>query len=167
MSLGFRVMPTPESGPLILTDTEANDADRFLTGATPAHVPRIDGQNVCVWAGNNCSGGPVHDGLSAGFGDAFALTLTGAFGSELDITNIGIKFQGCRECGPEAFVDVSGLESLGSGDAIVAPTAVSGTSPLLLLVGPAILGRFVQRRFIGWRQPSWRRRAGSASARAA
>ena len=91
----------------------------------------------------------MHAGLGAGLSDAFTLTLTaangGGFGPQLDISNLGIKFQGCRECGPEVFDDVSGPGSAGPTAALDS-SAVPWPTPLIL-VGVAILGRLAYRGF--------------------
>ncbi len=61
--------------------------------ATIDNIPGLSFINLCVWAGNNCSGGPQNQLLAVGASDAFTLTLNGDFSSGLNVLDSGIKFQ--------------------------------------------------------------------------
>jgi len=64
-----------------------------MTGAMLASIPGLGQIEVCVWGGNNCSGGG-NQGLLAGASDTFYLTLTGQWGSSVTFDPLGVKFQG-------------------------------------------------------------------------
>lgn len=59
-------------------------------------LPSFQKVDLCVWAGNGCSGGNVNDGLGEGGSSTFLLTLTtaGDFTQGISFTSpYGIKFQ--------------------------------------------------------------------------
>jgi hypothetical protein len=85
-SIGFAT--SPELSSVSITGGSTFD------GATVAGIPGFkDTINLCVWAGNNCNGGPQGDLLAVGESDTFSLTLTGDFTSGLTLTDSAIKFQ--------------------------------------------------------------------------
>jgi hypothetical protein len=64
--------------------------------ATIDNIPSLNFINMCVWAGNNCNGGPQGQLLAVGQSDSFTLTLnstTGGFANGLDVIDSGVKFQ--------------------------------------------------------------------------
>ena len=85
-SIGFATDPT-------VTGASVTGGSTF-DGASVAGIPGFkDTINLCVWAGNNCNGGPQGDLLAVGASDTFTLTLTGDFASGLILTDTAIKFQ--------------------------------------------------------------------------
>jgi hypothetical protein len=98
-SFGFLISPTPTPNPAIAVgDTGGGgDTDAIVLGATPDAIPSIGGENVCFWSGINCSGGS-NTGLTDGQRDLFSFTLSDTFGSTIDISLVGIKWQGCVGC---------------------------------------------------------------------
>lgn len=53
--------------------------------------------NLCVWAGNNCNGGDINNGLQSGSSTTFELALTTSTGnllsSGVDLSQFPVKFQ--------------------------------------------------------------------------
>ena len=77
----------------------ATDTDAIVQGDTPDSIPSINSpsENVCFWSGINCSGGS-NTGLTDGQRDLFSFSLTDTFGGSVDISQVGIKWQGCTGC---------------------------------------------------------------------
>jgi hypothetical protein len=102
-AFGFLFSPTPTANAAIaLTDTSASDTDAFVQGQTPDNVPSLntgngDPENVCTWTGTSCSGG-AGTGLQDGQTDKFSFLLAGTFGTSVDLSNFGVKWQGCDGC---------------------------------------------------------------------
>ena len=97
-AFGFLLSPTPTANAAIaVTDLSGTDTDAIVLGKTPNNIPSINTENVCFWSGLNCAGGGSA-GLTDGQRDLFGFSLSGAFGSSLDISQIGIKWQGCEGC---------------------------------------------------------------------
>ena len=86
-SWGFGVGPNATSVSFV------DAVDGGVTSATLASIPGLGQIEVCVWGGNNCSGG-ANQGLLAGASDTFDLTLTGQWGSSVTFDPLGVKFQG-------------------------------------------------------------------------
>ncbi len=91
MSFGFGIDPNA-AAVSISGGTEMLDASLDS-------IPSLAVIEVCAWAGNNCNGGPVGDGIAAGGSDTFTLRLDAAaandlWGSTVTIEPIGFKFQG-------------------------------------------------------------------------
>jgi hypothetical protein len=142
-AFGFLFTPTPTANAAIaLTDTGgATDTDAFVQGKTPDNVPSLnagngDPENVCTWTGNNCSGG-AGTGLLDGQTDKYRFSLAGSFGTSVDLTNFGIKWQGCTGCS---------FEILGTPDTPVRPQAVPEPGALTL-TGAGLLALFAVTRF--------------------
>ena len=141
-AFGFLLSPTPTANAAIaLTDTGGvTDTDAFVHGKTPDNVPSLnagngDPENVCTWTGNNCSGG-AGTGLSDGQTDKYRFSLAGSFGNSVDLTNFGIKRQGCDGCS---------FEVLGTPDIPVPPQAVPEPAALTL-TGAGLLALFAVTR---------------------
>jgi len=92
-SFGFNTSPSVTAafdtgGQGTLFDGISNDAN----------FPSFNTIEVCVWAGNNCSGGAFGDLLAPGGSDTVSLILTGSFGTTPSQIVLGdpfaIKFQG-------------------------------------------------------------------------
>lgn len=53
--------------------------------------------NICIWAGNNCNGGSINNGLQSGSSTSFELALTTSSGNLLstgvDLSQFPVKFQ--------------------------------------------------------------------------
>lgn len=53
--------------------------------------------NICIWAGNNCNGGPINNGLQSGSTTSFELALSTSSGNLLstgvDLAQFPVKFQ--------------------------------------------------------------------------
>jgi len=98
-AFAFRLDPVPTAnGNIAVTDTGGNsDTDAFVQGGSPDNIPSLNSENVCFWSGNNCPGGG-NTGLTDGQRDLFSFSLAGTFGSVVDISAIGIKWQGCAGC---------------------------------------------------------------------
>ncbi len=143
-AFGFLLTPTPTANAAIaLTDTGGvTDTDAFVQGKTPDNVPSLnagngDPENVCTWTGNNCSGG-AGTGLSDGQTDKYRFSLAGSFGNSADLTNFGIKWQGCTGCS---------FEILGTPNTPVPPGAVAVPEPAALtLTGAGLLALFAVTR---------------------
>lgn len=87
MSFGFNGNPTVHG-----TLTTAGTI--FDGISSPGNLPSIDNTiDVCVWAGNNCSGGSINNGLSTPGSDSVKLHLTYASTSLLTLSTFGIKWQ--------------------------------------------------------------------------
>ncbi|SEK22876.1 PEP-CTERM protein-sorting domain-containing protein [Roseateles sp. YR242] len=88
MSFGIDVVSPALSG--ATTNSSMWDASIMDT------LPSFQKVDLCVWAGNGCSGGSVNDGLGEGGSASFLLTLTtaGNFTQGITFTSpYGIKFQ--------------------------------------------------------------------------
>lgn len=98
-AFGFLLSPTPTPNAAIaVTDIGGNtDTDAIVLGDTPDNIPSINTENVCFWSGINCSGGG-NTGLTDGQRDLFRFSLSDTFGGSVDISQIGIKWQGCQGC---------------------------------------------------------------------
>lgn len=98
-AFGFLLSPTPTANAAIaVTDIGGGtDTDAMILGNTPDNIPSLNAENVCFWSGNNCSGGG-NTGIADGQRDLFRFSLSDTFGSSLDISQIGIKWQGCEGC---------------------------------------------------------------------
>lgn len=97
-AFGFLLSPTPTANAAIaVTDIGgASDTDAIVGGKTPDNIPSLT-ENVCLFTGNNCAGGGM-TGLADGQRDLFRFSLSDTFGSSVDISQIGIKWQGCLGC---------------------------------------------------------------------
>jgi PEP-CTERM motif len=138
-AFGFLFTPAPTANSSIaLIDTGGGtDTDAFVKGKTPDNVPSLnvgnnDPENVCTWTGNNCSGAGS-TGLLDGQTDKFQFGLAGTFGSSVDLSNFGIKWQGCTGCS---------FEILGIPDA---PPRVPEPATLGL-TGAGLLALFAMRK---------------------
>jgi hypothetical protein len=61
----------------------------WASGALPANVPGVE---ICAFGGVNCSGG-ANGGIYAGTSDFFTVLLGGTWGSSVDISPIGVRYQ--------------------------------------------------------------------------
>jgi hypothetical protein len=123
-AFGFLISPTPTANAAIgVVDLSATDTDAIVLGGTPDNIPSINAENVCFWSGNNCSGGG-NTGIADGQRDLFRFSLSDSFGSSVDISQVGIKWQGCVGCS---------FEVVGIINRPVPPTAVPEPASLLLL----------------------------------
>lgn len=98
-AFGFLLSPTPTANAAIaVTDIGGGtDTDAIVLGKTPDNIPSLNLENVCFWSGPNCAGGGP-SGLTNGLRDLFQFSLNDTFGSSVDISQIGIKWQGCQGC---------------------------------------------------------------------
>src|SRR5215510_5942012 len=132
-AFGFLLKPAPTASSITIVDIGGvADVDAFVLGGTPANVPSLNNENVCTWTGNNCSGGGS-TGLKDGQSDKYQITLTGSFGSTVDVDNFGIKWQGCTGCSFEVY----GFD----------PPPRVPEPATLSLTGAGLLGLFAIRRF--------------------
>jgi hypothetical protein len=113
------------------------DDDRFF-GFSLDDIPSLTLVEVCAWAGNNCNGGGLNQLLAPGELDVFQMTLAGTWGSTVDFSDFGVKFQGA----PGSFEFYSDGGD-GGGDTTIPEPA----SLLLLGVGALAAGRRARRRF--------------------
>ncbi|MHB1286784.1 MAG: cistern family PEP-CTERM protein [Leptospirales bacterium] len=91
--------------------------------------------NVCVYAGNNCNGGPINNGLMSGVSTNFDLTLTGTALTSVNLSQFAIKYQ-----------TQNGSFELGGTNA---PLSSNPEPSSLVLFGSALLGLL----FFGSRSP--------------
>jgi hypothetical protein len=81
----------------LATDPQASSVSvsggTVFQNATIDNIPGLNAINLCVWAGNNCNGGPQGSLLAVGASDHLTLTINGTFPNGLDVTNSGVKFQ--------------------------------------------------------------------------
>jgi hypothetical protein len=98
-AFGFLLSPTPTANAAIaVTDIGGgSDTDAIVLGKTPNHIPSLNSENVCFWSGPNCGGGGP-TGLTDGQQDQFRFSLSDTFEGSVDISQIGIKWQGCEGC---------------------------------------------------------------------
>ncbi len=98
-AFGFLLSPTPTANAAIaVTDIGGGtDTDAIVLGKTPDNIPSLNLENVCFWSGPNCSGGGP-SGLANGQRDLFQFSLSDTFLGSVDISQIGIKWQGCQGC---------------------------------------------------------------------
>jgi hypothetical protein len=98
-AFAFLLSPTPTANAAIaVTDIGGlGDTDAIVLGKTPQHIPNLNLENVCFWSGPNCSGGGL-TGLTDGQRDLFRFSLSDGFGDSVEISQIGIKWQGCEGC---------------------------------------------------------------------
>jgi hypothetical protein len=66
----------------------ATDSDRF-DGAALDNLPAIAAIDICLYAGNNCNGGPQPQLLGIGETDYFTITINGNFpGATVDFLDV-------------------------------------------------------------------------------
>lgn len=85
--------------------------------------------NVCVYAGNNCNGGSINNGLQSGNSTSFDLTLSGTSLTSVDLSQFAIKYQ----TNPTSF-EVGGTN---------APLSSTPEPASLALFGSALIGLLV------------------------
>jgi|SwirhisoilCB2_FD_contig_31_2646850_length_855_multi_28_in_0_out_0_1 hypothetical protein len=134
LSVGFATDPnaTAISGATTgFVGDGTTDADVF-EGYGISSIPSLSLVELCAYAAQNCAGGNVNQGLLTGQTDIFQITLTGTWGSSINFTDFGIKFQGA----PSSF------EFYGDGDGSTnndGDGSQSGPEPAsLLLFGTAL-----------------------------
>jgi hypothetical protein len=108
--------------------------------ATIESIPNLNFINLCVWAGNNCSGGPQNQLLAVGASDSFTLTLFGSFPDGLEVLDSGAKFQTTG-----GSFEFPGTECTGLADCQLPPPPLPEPNTLLLL-GLALLALVPLRR---------------------
>lgn len=88
MSFGFGINPNA-------TSVSISGGTEMDSAALDA-IPSLASIEVCAYAGNNCNGGSVGDGIQKGGSDTFTLLLGGTWANGVDLTiaPIGFKFQG-------------------------------------------------------------------------
>ncbi|MPY87334.1 MAG: cistern family PEP-CTERM protein [Luteitalea sp.] len=94
LSVGWNASPEITS---LSTGASGFAGSVFTDFTLNTNFPSFQGINLCAWAGNNCAGGPVNDGLFGdGSSDTFRLLLGGDFGDTPSVTldTFAIKFQG-------------------------------------------------------------------------
>lgn len=138
-AVGFATNPdaTNATGTTLGLFDPGDDADVF-DGFGLGSVPSLGLVEVCAWAANNCSGGNVNEGLAPGDYDVFRITLTGTWGSEINFTDFGIKFQGAPGSF-EFYGDGDGGSSDGDGGTVPEPAS-------LVLFGLALTAAGVRMR---------------------
>jgi hypothetical protein len=131
-AFGFLLSPTPTANAAIgVTDIGGGtDTDAIVLGGTLDHIPSINTENVCLWSGNNCSGGG-NTGIADGERDLFRFSLSDTFGASVDISQVGIKWQGCEGCS---------FEVVGTNNQPVPPSGVVPEPSSLLLLSGGLLG---------------------------
>ena len=124
-SVGFATNPdaTGVSGTTTGAFDPGTDADRF-NGFTLDSIPSLSTVEICAWAGNNCNGGPFPQLLAPGEFDIFQITMTGTWGSTIDFTDFGVKFQGAPGSF-EFFGDGDGGGSDGDGGSVPEPASLA------------------------------------------
>ena len=86
-SFGFGISPNATG----VTFSDANDAG--MTGALLGQIPSLATVEVCVFGGQNCSGGGNGGIYGAGGSDTFSILLAGNWGNSVEINPIGFKYQ--------------------------------------------------------------------------
>jgi hypothetical protein len=89
-SFGFNINPnaTSVSANTLSGYDTATDSDRF-DGAALDNLPAIAAIDICLYAGNNCNGGPQPQLLAIGETDYFTITINGNFpGATVDFLDV-------------------------------------------------------------------------------
>ena len=161
-AFGFRLTPEATGGfGGAITDTGgATDTDAFIA-VVSEDLPNFADVNVCVRTQQNCNAGD--GGLLPGQTDMFSFSLTGTFGTTVDIDLITMRVTGCVGCSFEIPGTVTGSEeSVGDDDTTQGnpetgnetsvgtnEVTVPGPAPVALiglgLAGVAIWGRMRRR----------------------
>jgi len=95
-SVGFATDPDATAAEIVSGD----EGTVFRFAEADAGIPSLSLIEVCSQYDsiqNQCSGGGINDGLAPGDSDTFTITLTGTWGSTVDLTDFGVKFQGAPE----------------------------------------------------------------------
>ena len=127
---GFEMTPAPTAfADFAPTDTGAGtDTDRFID-ISNNNLPNFSLINVCAYASNNCNAGS--DGLLNGETDKFGFSLSGTFGTSVDLSLITMRVTGCDGCSFE----IPGTTDGSTGS--IEKTPLPGT---LVLLGLGLLG---------------------------
>jgi hypothetical protein len=116
-----------------------------MVGAALNNIPSIATIEVCAYGGNNCSGGS-NGGIFANGSDTFTITLTGTWGSSVNIAPIGFKYQ--TGTGSNEFT--TGSSTTTTTTSTTGTPSTSGGVPApastLTLLGLGLLGMGYARR---------------------
>lgn len=127
---GFGIDPNATG----VTFSDPGDSSGMI-GAELNSIPSLKTIEVCAYGGSNCPGGSNGGIFGDGGTDTFQLTLTGAFGSGVEISPLGYKYQ-TNEGSFE-------FSSTGSPSSTGVPTSTGVPEPgstSLALLGLALLG---------------------------
>lgn len=86
-SFGFGINPNATG----VTVVDANDGG--IRMGTLSSIPSLALIEVCLWGGQNCSGGSNGGIYGAGGTDTFIAKISGTWGALVDINPIGFKYQ--------------------------------------------------------------------------
>lgn len=94
VSFGFGIDPNVTTARLNSIDG-AGMLDAVVGSKTPNSIPSLTGIEVCAFSGNSCAAGANNDGILAGFGDTFRITMGGVFNTSGPIVfdPLGVKYQ--------------------------------------------------------------------------
>ena len=130
------------------TGVTFSDSDSTgMIGASLGDIPSIKTIEICVYGGQNCSGGG-NGGILGGASDTFSLLLAGTWGNQVDITPIGFKYQ--TDSGSFEFTTSSSSSSGGASSGGQSSSGNTVPEPgVLALLSVGMLGQLLlirQRR---------------------
>lgn len=142
VSFGFGIDPNVTTATLNSLDG-AGMLDAVVGNKTPDSIPSLTGIEVCAFSGNSCAAGANSDGILAGFGDTFRITMGGVFNTSGPIIfdPLGVKYQTGN-----GSTEISCTAAAGCGS-VRAPAAVPVPEPAsLALLGLGIAAFGMSRR---------------------
>jgi hypothetical protein len=133
-SFGFGIDPNATGASFI------DSADGGLVNASMSSIPSLASIEVCAFGGPNCSGGGS-GGILGGSSDSFSISLSGTWGSSVNIDPIGFKYQ--TGAGSFEFTTASSSSSSSSSGNVPEPASSALAGLGLGLLG---LGFYLRRR---------------------